>query len=415
MARLLLLLPTSGYRNDDFLAAAARLGVQVIAAQDQCGPLTEFWGGDKLLALSFSDPAGAASVVRTRLGRQLPDAVLGVDDAGVEAAAHIAAALGLPANAADAVAALRDKGQFRRLQEQAGLPRPPHRLVKAGEDVATAAGATGFPMVVKPLRLSGSRGVIRVDQKSSLAAAIARVRAILRRAEIPAQQRDLLLEEYLPGREVAVDGLIGPRGLRTLAVFDKPDPLEGPYFAETIYVTPARISPDVQTEFVHQVWRACTAAGLRHGPIHAEARIHDGQVTLLEIAPRTIGGLCGRVLRRSLGMSLEELVIRDALGLPVEADRTDPRPSGVMMIPVPRAGIFKGVAGVDAARAVDGIDDVVITARAGEVVSPLPEESSYIGFLFARGDAADAVEHALRAAYDCLHIEMQNLLGAQSG
>jgi biotin carboxylase len=412
---MLLLLPASGYRNDDFLAAASRLGVEVIAAQDRCHSLTRYWGDDELLALPLADPARAAGVVRYRLGNRLPDAVLGVDDAGVEAAAHIAAALGLRANAPDSVASLRNKARFRRLQDQVDLPRPPHRLVKAGEDPRMVAGGLRFPLVVKPLRLSGSRGVMRVDDEPALVAAVARARTILRRAKIPAAERDLLLEEYLPGREVALDGLLEPDGLRTLAVFDKPDPLEGPYFAETIYLTPTQNSPDIEAEFVHQVWRACAAAGLHHGPVHAEARIHEGQVTLLEIAPRTIGGLCGRVLRRRLGMSLEELVIRDALGLPVDADGVDARPSGVMMIPVPRAGIFKGVAGIDAARAIDGIDEVTITARSGEILSPLPEEASYIGFLFARGDTVDSTEHALRAAFDCLRVEMQELLATQSG
>lgn len=412
--RLLLLLPDGSYRNDDFLDAAERLNLDVIQARNHCGPLSRHWGRDELVALDFSEPVAAAETVRAGLAGSPPDAVIGVDDAGVEAAAAIAAALGLRANSPAAVARLRNKAMFRRLQAENGLPHPGFRLLEPGEDASAAAAALNYPLVAKPLQLSGSRGVMRVDSAAQLAEAVRRVGEILRRANTPPRERQLLLEDFLPGREVALEGLLHAGCLQVLAVFDKPDPLDGPCFAETIYVTPSSLPDALQEELQIQVEKACAAAGLHRGPVHAEARIHNGSVTLLEVAPRTIGGLCARTLRHRIGMSLEELVIRDAIGLVATGDPVDPRPSGVMMIPVPRSGVLRAVNGVAAARAVAGIEEVTITARKGEVLVPLPDDSVYIGFLFARGHSARAVEQALRRAFECLQIELQDLLVSEA-
>jgi biotin carboxylase len=413
--RLLLLLPDGSYRNDDFLDAAKRLNLDVIQAQNHCGPLSRHWGRDELVALDFSDPAAAAETVREALAGSPPDAVIGVDDAGVEAAAAIASALGLRANSPAAVSRLRNKAMFRRLQAESGLPHPGFRLLEPDDDSSAAAPVLNFPLVVKPLRLSGSRGVMRVDSAAQLAQAVERAREILRRANTRLRERQLLLEDFLPGREVALEGLLHEGRLRVLAVFDKPDPLDGPCFAETIYVTPSSLPGTLQEELQIQVEKACAAAGLHRGPVHAEARIHNDSVTLLEVAPRTIGGLCARTLRHRIGMSLEELVIRDAMGLVATGGPVDPRPSGVMMIPVPRSGVLRAVDGVEAARTVAGIEEVIITAHAGEVLVPLPDDSVYVGFLFARGDSVREVEQALRRAFGFLRIELQDLLVSEAG
>jgi biotin carboxylase len=413
--RLLLLLPDGSYRNDDFLGAAKRLNLEVIQVRNHCGPLSRHWGRDELVALDFSDPVAAAETVRVALAGSLPDAVIGVDDAGVEAAAAIASALGLRANSPAAVSRLRNKALFRRLQAETGLPHPGFRLLEPGEDASAAAPALNYPLVVKPLRLSGSRGVMRVDSDAQLAAAARRAREILRRANTPPRERQLLLEDFIPGREVALEGLLHEGRLQVLAVFDKPDPLDGPCFAETIYVTPSSLPGALQEELQIQVEKVCAAAGLHRGPVHAEARIHNDSVTLLEVAARTIGGLCSRTLRHRIGMSLEELVIRDAMGLVVTGDPVDRGPSGVMMIPVPRSGVLRAVNGLDAARTVAGMEEVTITAHEGEVLVPLPDESVYVGFLFARGNSAHEVERALRRAFDCLQIELQDLLVSEVG
>jgi biotin carboxylase len=283
----------------------------------------------------------------------------------------------------------------------AGVPSPAFKLWHLSDDPATIAAATRFPCVVKPTMLSGSRGVMRADGPAELAARFARLRGIL------AHERcdEVLVEDYIPGVEVALEGLLDGGRLRTLALFDKPDPLEGPYFEETLYVTPSRLPADVQAAIEAAAAAAAAALGLREGPIHAELRWNERGPFLIEVAARSIGGLCSQTLRFGTDMSLEELILRQALGDPIDAAR-EGRAGGVMMIPIPAAGHLRAVAGVEAAAAVPGIEKVEVTARMNHPLVPLPEGDSYLGFIFARGETPDAVEAALRAAHGCLRFEI---------
>jgi biotin carboxylase len=259
--------------------------------------------------------------------------------------------------------------------------------------------------VVKPLSLSASRGVIRADDPPAAARAAERVRAILAGAgHDPARER-LLVESYMPGAEVAVEGLLRDGRFEPLAIFDKPDPLEGPFFEETILVTPSRLAPSTQGELERTTAAAAAALGLREGPVHAELRVaRGGDVTVLELAARTIGGLCARTLRFGLGVSLEELVLRHALGLPLDGLLREEAAAGVMMLPIPRAGVLEEVSGVDRALAVPGVVEVEVSIPRGRPVRPLPEGDRYLGFVFARGEEPDEAERALRMAHGELEI-----------
>jgi len=402
LPRVLLLLPADGYRNADFLAAAAQLEVEIVSASDYCHRLAPQWGFAPIQAVPFDQPEAALEPLLAALGRR-PDAVLAVDDSGQALAALARARLGLSGPTFEAVQRLRDKLAFRRLLRAEGLLCPAFRhLADPGMPHAPPA----FPVVVKARRLSASRAVLRADDAREYRAALARVAAIQRRADRDAAALGLIVESFIPGFEVALEGLLEAGRLRRLALFDKPDPLDGPAFEETLYVTPSRLAPQQQDAIARTVERACAAAGLAEGPIHAEARVNAHGVWLLEIAPRSIGGLCGRVLRHALGMSLEALILRHALGRPLPEVRHD-RASGVMMIPVPRRGILRDVAGVERARQVAGIDDVQITARAGQLLMPPPEGASYLGFVFARGAIPQAVENSLRRAHAMLDIDLQ--------
>jgi biotin carboxylase len=287
----------------------------------------------------------------------------------------------------------------------AGVPQPGHRVLRPGDDAGALAAALGFPVVVKPLALSMSRGVIRADDAEAAAAAALRVRAILADAgEDPAQR--LLVERFVPGAEVAVEALVRDGTLEVLAVFDKPDPLDGPYFEETLYVTPSRLPASALEAVERETARSAEALGLRDGPVHAELRVHGDEVAVLELAARSIGGLCSRSLRFGLGMSLEELILRHALDLPLEGIRREDRAAGVMMLPIPAAGALREVRGIEAARAVEGIGGVEITVAPGGRVRPLPEGDRYLGFIFAKADTPEAVESALREAHSLLEVEI---------
>ena len=401
MDRLLLLLPTTTYRTEDFLDAARTLGVDVVCASEK--PSTfEAHAPDHLLTIDFADPDAAAARVAELAARRPLSAVVGVDDLTSVAAAAIAERLGLRSNALAAVAAARDKYQMRQCLAAGGVPIPRFRRIALKDDPFLAARGVAFPCVLKPLALSASRGVIRANNVDQFIAAVRRIGALLQRSDVEVggdAAQFLLAEEYIPGVEVALEGLLMGGTLHTLALFDKPDPLEGPFFEETLYVTPSRLPVAVQRAIEHVTASACAALGLAEGPIHAELRVNDGGPWVLEVAARSIGGLCSRTLRFGTGMTLEEIILRHALGWPIASLTRERRPAGVMMIPIPRAGRLGGVRGLEAAEGVDGIEEVTITAHVGQELVPLPEGWQYLGFIFARADTPDAVEAALRDAH----------------
>src|SRR6266446_3793922 len=369
MPKVVLVLPKSGYRNEDFLAAAGRLGVEVIAASDVCHQLADIWE-ETPVALRFRDAESAAEELARGVRERSPVAVLGVDDLTALVAALAAEKLGLPHNPPEAVAAARNKALSREKLRAAGVPVPRFELVPtelAGAELEGLLERAPYPCVVKPLVLSGSRGVIRADNRDQLRAALARVAALLR------------------SPEVALEGLLVSGRLHVLALFDKPDPLDGPYFEETLYVTPSRHPAALQDAVAREVSRGSAALGLREGPVHAELRLSPAGPRILEVAARSIGGLCGRALRFGVGMTLEELILRHALGVGTEPPPREKQAAGVLMLPIRKRGVLEEVRGVEEARRVPLIEDVAITAHLREELVPLPEGASYLGFAFARG------------------------------
>jgi len=410
MKRVLLLLPTMGYRNADFLAAAKRLGVEIVAAANHCHQLAPTWGLAPIMALHFDRPEQAADTVLREIGGNL-DAVLAVDDSGVELAALLSERLGLPGNPAHAVRRVRDKLAFRRLLQEREFRCPEFHHLPTGKDPRKLFPELKFPVVVKARRLSASRGVIRADDFEELMRAVNWARAIQSRADRDAQELGLIIEDFIPGREYALEGSLQRGKLTILALFDKPDPLDGPYFEETLYVTPSRLPRALQDCIHEDVARACRLAGLAAGPVHAEVRVNDQGIWILEVAARSIGGLCGRVLIHFLGMSLEELILRQVVAeslpipLPIAGEGGA---AGVMMIPIPRRGIYHGLEGLAAAQSVRGVTGVAITVKPGEIIAPPPDGASYLGFIFARAASPADAEMALRIAHRWLHFDIRS-------
>jgi biotin carboxylase len=408
MDRLLLLLPTTTYRTHDFLEAGRTLGVDVVCASERPNTLEERLP-DHFLTLDFADPDGAAAAVAAFSRRHPIRAVVGVDDLTTVTAAAIAERLGLTSSGVAAVTTARDKYQMRQCLAAAGLPIPRYRRLALKEDPFLAARGVGFPCVLKPLMLSASRGVIRANNVDQFIAAFRRIAALLRRDDVTVSgdgAEYLLAEAFIPGVEVALEGLLIGGRLHTLALFDKPDPLDGPFFEETIYVTPSRLPDDVQRRIGDVAAAACSALGLAEGPVHAELRVNAAGPWVLEVAPRSIGGLCSRTLRFGTGVTLEELILRHALGRPIESLERERQAAGVMMIPIPRAGRLRRVDGEAEARAVPGIEDVTITAHCDQELVPLPEGWHYLGFIFARGETPAVVDAALRDAHARLRFDI---------
>jgi len=393
-----LILPASTYRAEDFVSAADRLGAEIVVISDG-RHLIE----DSAVQVDLDSPRRAAHELADRL-RGI-DAIVGVDDQGLLVAAHTAALLGLEHNPVAGVAASRNKAMMRRALRET-VPQPIFQIASAGGDIAEVARHVGYPVVVKPLGLAGSRGVIRADNDDDVRAAEDRIRHILVRAEIDPNE-PLLVEEFVAGPEIAIEGMLHDGTVDVLAVFDKPDPLDGPFFEETIYVTPSRLHPDMVDEATRVVQLGVDALGLTMGPVHAELRIRGASVRLIELAARTIGGNCARALRFGLGdTTLETLVLRSALGI---ENRTKARihgSTGVMMIPVPHQGILKRVDGIEEAERVPGVTGVDITIPIGKKVWKLPEASRYLGFIYARGTDPGEVEVALRRAHVLLDFDI---------
>jgi len=407
--RVLLLSTTTGYQLRSFGEAARKLGVELMFATDCCHTLDDPWQ-DGAVPVRFDDDESSIRAIRAAAADRPLDGVVAVGDRPVVLAARVAEMLGLPGNPPDAAAASANKRLARERFASAGLMTPWHFAVPVDADPRQVANRAAYPAIVKPIGLSGSRGVIRADSSEELVRAFERVRALLARPDIRARRleadRDILVEGYIEGREYAVEGLLTAGEFRALAIFDKPDPLDGPFFEETVYVTPSALSRADAHAVIGEVAKAARALGLRHGPIHAECRLTSGGVFVLEVAARPVGGLCSYVLRFGVSgeISLEEVLLRHACGDAVSGVEREPDAAAVMMVPIPKRGIFKQVHGVQEARAVKYVEDVRMTVKADQLLEPLPEAAGYLGFIFARAPRPGDAEAAVREAHGRLRF-----------
>jgi len=441
MPRILLFASTTGYQVHSFAEAAERLGFELILSTDRCHVLDDPWG-DRAVAVQFDNPSEGLDALRARSPF---DGVLAVGDQPALVAAQAAERFGLEFSPPSAVLAANNKFLSRERFAAAGLLTPGYRRISQPAD----SESIRYPCVLKPMGFSGSRGVIRADSAGEFRAAFARIQKLV--GALPhgrgSEALSVLVEDFIPGREFALEGLVTRGELQTLALFDKPDPLDGPFFEETIYVTPSRAAEELRREIHETTQRAIHGLGLTGGPVHAEMRVNDRGVWMLEVAARPIGGLCSRVLRFETGTGhehalhtvaarngtraltgapqehalhsvapLEEILLRHAAGESVSGARLAAGGHAVMMIPIPRAGVYLGAEGVERARAVEhGAEhiedvDIIITAKEGQMMLPLPEGASYLGFIFSHGDSAEAAERAVREAHACLHFEFSTPL-----
>jgi len=406
--RLLLLTSKLGYQTRSFSDAARKLGVELMFATDRCHQLDDPWN-DRAIAVHFEEPETAALSIMESLRENEPDGILALGDRSVITAAYVARGLGIFHNHPASVESCRSKEKMREAFRVSGLRTPAFRALPIIPIPDAALSGIKFPCVVKPICLSASQGVMRANNQAEFRRAVERLAHLLQSPELRASRDPeldrMIVEDYIPGKEVAVEGLISEGVLRILAIFDKPDPLEGPYFEETIYVTPSRLSREQQDAIARCARDSARALGLIHGPIHAEFRVNGNEVWPLEIAPRPIGGLCARALRFGVELiSLEELLVRHAMGFDGTDLERETVASGVMMIPVPANGILERVEGENEAREVSGIASIEITARLHDKIISWPEGSSYLGFIFARADDSEKVERALREAHSKLNF-----------
>ncbi|MDH3452315.1 MAG: ATP-grasp domain-containing protein [Gammaproteobacteria bacterium] len=398
-SRVLLITPRYSYRIAAYLQAAQSLGIEVTVVSDGAHSLVGAL--QKGMHVDLRDPLAARQRILDH--SPLPHGVIATDDNVVELAADIAQALGLPGNPSAAGRYARRKDHARRRLQSCGVPVPAHQCMALSDIAAGVPPDIAFPLVVKPLAMSASRGVIRADDCAALRHAGQRIARIVAAARHPDERQRVLIEQYLPGTEIALEGILYRGRLHVVAVFDKPAPLTGPFFEESYYVTPSAQTPEILADAASVVQATCDAYGLRHGPIHAELRINDAGIWVLETAARTIGGQCAMLVEFATGHCLEELVMHNALDVPPPATLPH-QAAGVLMIPIPTAGVLRRIEGVLEAQRVPGVETLELWVREGHELVPLPEGSSYLGFIFATGDDAAQVEAALRRAHACLKI-----------
>jgi ATP-grasp domain/L-amino acid ligase C-terminal domain 2 len=429
--RLLLFTNKLGYQTRSFEEAAEKHATEIIYVTDRCHQLEDPWG-DQAIAVHFESAQSAAASVVAALNGKSVDGVLALGDSPSVAAAYTARELGISYNHPASVEACRSKLRMREVFLETGLNTPWFRVMNLDLLPEPALLGISYPCVLKPLSLSASRGVIRANNRDEFVTATQRIRTLLESPEIRATREahldQILVEGYIPGREVAVEGLLTDGVLKVLAIFDKPDPLEGPYFEETIYLTPSSLTESQQLAIQKCAQDSARAIGLTRGPVHAEFRIHGNgeagaEVWPLEIAARPIGGLCARALRfvenenknahEPASIGLEELLLLHSLDLPVSPWTRERTASGVMMIPVPSGGILESVQGEAVSRETPGITELLITARLHDYIEAWPEGASYLGFLFAAAETPREVEQALREAHAKLHFTMTPRLPVQ--
>jgi biotin carboxylase len=401
--RLLLIIPTTSYQIGQYLAAAKQLQIDLHLACDQSS-IAHTLNPENNLRVDFNNPAHTVNKIVTHARKVKIDALLGIVELSCIIAAQASQILGLTHNPPDAVATAHNKFLFRKHLQNCGLPCPTHQLIKATDTDLSAHANVSYPCVLKPLNLSASRGVIRADDTASFMRAAQRIRTLLN--NIPGQSSDILVEDFIPGDEFALEGLLENGQLQVLALFDKPDPLDGPIFEESIYVMPSRLERSQQQLLVDATAEVCTSLGLHSGPIHAELRLNTQGAWLIELATRSIGGRCSNTLEFGNNVTLEEAIFRNALQLPTRHLPLQPGASGVMMIPIPAAGPLRAVHGLDQARQQSGISAIQIDIAPGTTLVPLPEGDRYLGFIFARGSTPTQVEHNLRRAHKLLHFDI---------
>lgn len=419
MKRLLLITTTTGYQAQQFREAAERIGVPLVLASDNCHALDNPWN-DGALSVRFHQPKASAAKIREFALHQPIDGVVAIGDAPTLTAAVTARELGAEYHSPEAVEACRNKFLARERYKAAHMRVPWYLRFKVHADAHQAARAVPYPCVLKPLGLSASRGVIRANNEAEFTEAFARIRRLLQHKDVKILREEsaawIQVESFIAGREFAVEGLVTHGTLRILAIFDKPDPLDGPFFEETIYVAPSRLSAAGQQELTRCAEQAVAAVGLTHGPVHMEMRLNAEGAWMLDIAARPIGGLCAGALRfRTTGVSpvtisLEELILRHASGEDVSGYERETRAAGVMMVPIPQAGFYEGAEGLEEAERIAGVERIEITAKLRQKLVPLPEGASYLGFIFARSETPQQVEQALRDAHSKLRFHISSAI-----
>ena len=408
---VILIIPSASYRTGPFMNAIKKLDLKVLVISDK----SQVFSGkypDNLIIINFNHWKDKSVEISKWAKNNGLKAVIGVDEESIVLAANLSNFLNVDHNSIESVLLTKNKYLMRTELIKTGLCSPWFKIFSIYESSNKIINEISFPCVIKPTFLSGSRGVMRVNTKKELSEGIKTLNELLSLDELRkrgGKQSDyIMIEEYIPGKEVAIEGIVSEGKLTMLAIFDKPELLEGPTFEETIIVTPSVLTKKIQYSLLETLQVVVKALGIVKGPVHAEARINRNGNYILECASRSIGGLCSKVLEFQGGISLEELILRSYLGRNIEKSKLIGNARGVMMMPTEKKGILKEIGGVKDALVVKGVTDLQITVKPGEKLQPLPKGDRYLGFIFAGGNNQEFVINALKNAWSKIEIVLEN-------
>lgn len=406
MKNILLLVPTETYRAEAFITGAAALGVSLTIASERRQAMAASMGR-RTLVVSMQNPEVGLKQIEQAADNMQFDAIISVDDGGLATAALASKKLGLKYISTNSAQMSNNKIAMRKRLEQTEISKPWFLVHKPTNKISITTGAIpSFPIIVKPASLSGSIGVMRIDAPEDVESALALCESIQMDHGCGGDTQTLI-EQYISGVECAVEAMVFNDQLKILAIFDKPRPLEGPYFAETIYVAPSERDREIQNKLQSTLEEARKALEIKTGPIHAEFRItSDREVYLIELAARSIGGMCSNAIPLSGGRSLEELIIAEALGMEIPEFAIENQASGVFMMPVPAKGVLRSISGVEEAKSTRWITNVTLSMMINSEVSPIPYDARYVGFIFAKAPTSRAVVEALEEAFKKIEIEI---------
>ncbi len=384
MKKLLLVIPENSYKSNDFVVAAEKLGIDFLIITDSEQVSSKF--SDTVIINKFD-----AELNKNNL-KKLKDVthVLPVDHSALKFSGYLVDLLEVKGNKLESINLSMNKYESRKIFNSLLDIKVNNEIIKNIDDVNTFINKNGTS-VLKPIYGTASKSVLKINN-------VEKNKEQIEKLMQDCFDQDLVIEEYIDGKEYALEGTIINSELKKIVIFDKPVEYKHPYFEESIYITPSELSSEAEKRVVSIVDKACKKIGLEDGPVHVEFKINENQIFIIEINPRMIGGLCSRCLSFGLfKVSLEEIILHAFMNNELKNIELLNNYVGVLMIPTPKSGKFISI-NKEELENIPNISNVEITVPEGSDLLEPPYGDKYLGFAFSQGIDKKTVNESLLTA-----------------
>ena len=384
MKKLLLVIPENSYKSNDFVVAAEKLGIDFLIITDSEQVSSKF--SDTVIINKFD-----AELNKNNL-KKLKDVthVLPVDHSALKFSGYLVDLLEVKGNKLESINLSMNKYESRKIFNSLLDIKVNNEIIKNIDDVNTFINKNGTS-VLKPIYGTASKSVLKINN-------VEKNKEQIEKLMQDCFDQDLVIEEYIDGKEYALEGTIINSELKKIVIFDKPVEYKHPYFEESIYITPSELSSEAEKRVVSIVDKACKKIGLEDGPVHVEFKINENQIFIIEINPRMIGGLCSRCLSFGLfKVSLEEIILHAFMNNELKNIELLNNYVGVLMIPTPKSGKFISI-NKEELEKIPNISNVEITVPEGSDLLEPPYGDKYLGFAFSQGIDKKTVNESLLTA-----------------